>query len=251
MGWGQEREPVEIVLVVDFDAFDEAGSRVTGHDQADQHAIHVHLIAVRRSPAAKRRPLGKLELIAASSVMTSPVKPSATGIGRPRLMALMMSKRGPLSVVTVVRRHAQGLVDAERLGVAHQHREQDVGAEVGHVVEHAAAQVERMTLRSDEAGVEQRQRIAANLHIRARTREAGDDVAASTVCVCCRVILERTRSRLSVDFGLSTPLCGMPFGKMSVIGTSRAIEKRLKPVNTSFPGGRRAPGFRQDRCGSS
>ncbi len=48
----QEREPVEIVLVVDFDAFGEAGSRVTRNDQADQHAVHIHLIAVRRSLSA-------------------------------------------------------------------------------------------------------------------------------------------------------------------------------------------------------
>src|SRR6266571_3980526 len=32
------------------------------------------------------------------------------------------------------------------------------------------------------------------------------------------------------------PLCGMPFGKTSAIGISRAIEKMLKPVNTSLPG---------------
>ena len=35
----------------------------------------------------------------------------------------------------------------------------------------------------------------------------------------------------------------MPFGKMSRIGISRAIENRLKPVNTSLAGGRRAPGM--------
>ena len=35
----------------------------------------------------------------------------------------------------------------------------------------------------------------------------------------------------------------MPLGKTSVVGTSRAIEKMLKPVNASLPGGRRAPGI--------
>src|SRR5712692_3876319 len=55
----QEREPVEIVLVVDFDAFGEAGRRVTRHNQADQHAVHIHLIAVRRRPTAKAPAVGE------------------------------------------------------------------------------------------------------------------------------------------------------------------------------------------------
>ena len=66
---------------------------------------------------------------------------------------------------------------------------------------------------------------------------------ASTVCVSLRLMLDHTRSRLSVELALSVPLCGMPFGKTSLIGTSRAIEKMLKPVKTSLPGGRRAPGM--------
>ena len=33
----------------------------------------------------------------------------------------------------------------------------------------AGAQVERLTLRADEAGVEERQRIAADLHVRRRS----------------------------------------------------------------------------------
>ena len=49
----QEREPVEIVLVVDLDALGQAGRRVARDDQADQHAVHVHLIAVRRGAAAQ------------------------------------------------------------------------------------------------------------------------------------------------------------------------------------------------------
>ena len=41
----------------------------------------------------------------------------------------------------------------------------------------AGVQVERLTLRSDQAGVEERQRIAADLHPIAGARSAGDDVA--------------------------------------------------------------------------
>ena len=49
-------------------------------------------------------------------------------------------------------------------------------------------------------------------------------------------MLDQTRSRLSVELACSVPLCGMPSGKSSVIGISRAIEKTLKPVKTSSPG---------------
>ena len=62
VGRSQEREPVEIVLVVDFDAFGEAGSRVARDDQADQHAVHIHLIAVRRSPTADAPAVGEARI---------------------------------------------------------------------------------------------------------------------------------------------------------------------------------------------
>ena len=42
---------------------------------------------------------------------------------------------------------------------------------------------------------------------------------------------------------MSAPLCGMPVGNRSLIGTSSAIEKMLKPVKTSFAGVWRAPGM--------
>ena len=60
----------------------------------------------------------------------------------------------------------------------------------------------------------------------------------STVCVLLAADARPRRAagcRSSSAF--SAPLCGMPFGKMSVIGTSRAIEKTLKPVKTSLTGG--------------
>ena len=82
----------------------------------------------------------------------------------------------PLSVRHGGVGHAERFVDAERLGIAHQHRKQHVGAEVAHVVTRVRAQVQRLTLRADEAGVEQRQRVAANLDPVAGSLEAGDDV---------------------------------------------------------------------------
>src|SRR5882724_4735841 len=52
MGGSQEREPVEVVLVVDFDAFREAGRGVTRDNQADQYTVDIHLVAVWRSTTA-------------------------------------------------------------------------------------------------------------------------------------------------------------------------------------------------------
>ena len=62
MGRCQEREAVEEVLVVDFDAFGEAGRRVAGDDQADQHAVHVDLMAVRRRAAAQAAAVGEARI---------------------------------------------------------------------------------------------------------------------------------------------------------------------------------------------
>ena len=90
----QEREPVEIVLVVDFDAFGEAGSRVARHDQADQHAVHVHLIAVRRSPPAQAPAVGEARIDRRVERDDVPVKPSAIGIGRFNSIAKLASPKG-------------------------------------------------------------------------------------------------------------------------------------------------------------
>jgi hypothetical protein len=62
VGRSQEREPVEIVLVVDFGAFGEAGCRITSNDQADQHTVHIHLIAVRRRPTANAPAVGEARI---------------------------------------------------------------------------------------------------------------------------------------------------------------------------------------------
>src|SRR5437667_1257368 len=59
MGRREEREPIEIVLVVHFHAFGKTCGRVTRGDQADQHAIHVHLIAIGRSPTANPPAVGE------------------------------------------------------------------------------------------------------------------------------------------------------------------------------------------------
>ena len=112
------------------------------------------------------------------------------------------------------------------------------------VLHRAGAQVQRLALRADQAGVEQRQGVAADLHPVAAALEAGDDVARiDGLRLAGGMMRDQTRSRLSVESALSVPLCGMPFGKMSDIGTSSAIEKTLKPVNTSSIGVRRAPGM--------
>ena len=51
-------------------------------------------------------------------------------------------------------------------------------------------------------------------------------------------MLDHTRSRLSVEFGVELRRCAeCRSGRCRVIGTSSAIEKTLKPVNTSLAGG--------------
>src|SRR5262249_8103113 len=59
MSGREEREPIEEVLVVDLDASGQTGRRVAGDDQADQHRIHIHLMAVWGGPAAKATPVWK------------------------------------------------------------------------------------------------------------------------------------------------------------------------------------------------
>src|SRR3954470_22649377 len=58
----EEREPIEIVLVVHFDAFGETGGRIAGDDQANQQAVHVHLIAIWRRPATKTAAVRKTRI---------------------------------------------------------------------------------------------------------------------------------------------------------------------------------------------
>src|SRR5438309_1295700 len=53
VGRREERESRYIVFVVDFRAFGKARIRVPGNNQADQYTVHIDLIAVRRSAAAK------------------------------------------------------------------------------------------------------------------------------------------------------------------------------------------------------
>src|SRR6266571_6252660 len=49
----KEWEPVEIILIVHFHSLGETGAGIARRDQADQHTIHIHLIAVRRSSTPK------------------------------------------------------------------------------------------------------------------------------------------------------------------------------------------------------
>src|SRR5262245_55991146 len=55
----EEREGRVVVLVVDLDASGKTRGRVAGEDQAEQHAVDVHLVAVRRRPAADAAAVGE------------------------------------------------------------------------------------------------------------------------------------------------------------------------------------------------
>ncbi len=56
---GEEWEPRQIVLIVDFHSFGETSTGITGSDQADEHTIHIDLIAVRRSSSTKLSAVGE------------------------------------------------------------------------------------------------------------------------------------------------------------------------------------------------
>src|ERR1051326_8352866 len=62
MGRRQEWEPAEIVLIIDSHSFCETGVGIACRDQADQHAVHIHLIAVRSGSAANFPPVGELRI---------------------------------------------------------------------------------------------------------------------------------------------------------------------------------------------
>src|ERR1700693_5584990 len=140
VGRSQEREPVEIVLVVDFDAFGEAGIRVTGDNQADQHAVYIHLIHVRRCTTAHAAAIGELRID--GRVKRDDVASEAVGDrdGSIQVDCLNDVEAGASQGGNSGGGNAQGLVDAERIGVAYQHWIQDVVAKVGHVVHWARMQ---------------------------------------------------------------------------------------------------------------
>ncbi len=71
VSYRKEWEPVEIILIVHFHSLGETGAGVARRDQADQHTMRFGAV-----PPPSLRPLGNLESVAASSVRTSPVKPS-------------------------------------------------------------------------------------------------------------------------------------------------------------------------------
>src|SRR5262249_3688388 len=70
----------------------------------------------------------------------------------------------------------EGIVNPERVGVAHQHRKEDVGAEVRHVVQRAGVQVACLPLGTYDAGIKERESISADLYPRPGAPVAGDDV---------------------------------------------------------------------------
>ena len=173
---GEEREAIQVVFVVDLDTLRESCCRIARDNQADQHAVHVHLIAVRRRASSHAAAVGERRI--------------DCGVQRDHVAGRAIGDRNRAAQVDRVedvharalerrdggRRNAKRLVDTESLGVAHQHRVQDIGAKVGHILHGAGVQVECLALGADEARVEERQGVATDLHVAAGTRQAGDDV---------------------------------------------------------------------------
>ncbi len=174
----QEREPIQVVLVVNLGALREARRRVTRHDQADKDGVHVDLIAIRccsaaKTPAVRERRINRgVERNDVPREAVSNRDRPAQVDGRDDVETRTL-ERGHL-----VSRNAERLVDAERVGVSHQNGIEDVSAEVGDVAERWLMQILRLALCPHQAGVEERQRIAADLHVRSQSADAGDDIAA-------------------------------------------------------------------------
>src|SRR5437868_10758565 len=59
VGQSQEREPVQVILVVNFGAFSQTCSWITRDDQTDQHTVHIYLVAIRCSPTAEASAIGE------------------------------------------------------------------------------------------------------------------------------------------------------------------------------------------------
>jgi len=53
MSYRQERKAIEIVFVVYLNAPGETGAGITSGDQADQHAVHIDLVAIRSGSSAE------------------------------------------------------------------------------------------------------------------------------------------------------------------------------------------------------
>src|SRR5258707_9304788 len=177
MGRGEEWEPRHKVLVVRFDAPGETGPRITGDDQADQDAVHIDLVPVGRGPATEAPAIGELRID--GRVDGDHVTRGAIGDRDrpPQVDGTDDVEAGPLGGGDGSGTAAQGLVDAHGLGVSHKDRIQDVGPEPGHIFERIGVQVESLPLRSNETGIEERQRISAHLYVVAGPAKAGNDVA--------------------------------------------------------------------------
>src|SRR5438876_4394715 len=172
----KEWEPVEIILIVHFHSLGETGAGVSRRDQADQHTIHIHLIAVRRSSTTKPSAVGEFgigcrierENITREAVLNGDRTAQVDDIDNVHTRPFELSH----SAV----RQTQRLIDAECVDIADQYREQDVGAEVRHIFHRAGMKIERLALGTNQTSVKEWQGIAANLHPFAHSFDTGDDV---------------------------------------------------------------------------
>src|SRR6266566_1859712 len=176
VSYRKEWEPVEIILIVHFHSLGETGAGVSRRDQADQHTIHIHLIAVRCSSTTESSAVGEFGIgcrIEGENITREAV---LNGNRAAQVDDVDDVYAWPFELGHSAVRQAQRLVDAERLDIADQHGEKDVGAEVRHIFHGAGVKVECLALGTNETSVKKRQGIAANLHPLAPSFDTGDDV---------------------------------------------------------------------------
>src|SRR5207249_10407163 len=172
----KEWEPVEIVLTFHFHPLGAPGTGVARRDQADQHTIHIHLIAVRCSSTTESSAVGEFGIgcrIERENITREAV---LNGNRAAQVDDVDDVHAWPFELGHSAVRQAQRLVDAERLDIADQHGEKDVGGEVRHIFHGAGVKVECLALGSNQTSVKEQQGIAANLHQFAHSFDTGDDV---------------------------------------------------------------------------
>ena len=187
------------------------------------------------APSAIERPFGKAESMPRSTRSTSPIVSiaCASSLGKlVRLIASMMSKRpwpsGPcLSALDRVVVDAELVVDADRVGVAHDDRVQEVRREVREVVARLRAVVLVLVLEADQRLVDERQAEARDL-------DPGAEAAAAPrwrrIVTWRRLDAAQTPS---VCASLGPIVGALPVPVSSVVGISSAIECVLKPATPS------------------
>src|SRR3954453_14028564 len=173
----EEREARQEIFVVRLDAFSQTGARIARNDEADEHCIDIDLMFVRRRSTAKTAAIGKLRIY--SRVKRNHVASRAirNGNGTAEVDGIDDVEARPFERRHGGRWNAKRFVNSERFGIADQNGIENVRSEARHVLHRIGMQIQRLPLRSHKPGIEEREGVAADLHVIARAAKTGDNIA--------------------------------------------------------------------------